>query len=99
MPAAQTPVEEPRRSPALERRLRQRRADARLRVRLLADIGVLDAHHASSPPRLTGDAYLVEDRRFQALAAQVEALFRGRVYSPALSTSALRVSSSQVGIV
>ena len=73
MPAAQAPVAAPRRSPALERRLRQRRTDARLRVHLLADIGVLDAHHASSPPRLAGGAHLVESRRFLALAERVEA--------------------------
>ena len=37
------------RSPALERRLRRRRAEARLRLRLVADASLL-AHHHTAPP-------------------------------------------------
>ena len=44
------------RSPALERRLRQRRADARVRLRLLSDCGLLAGHHASQPPRAASSA-------------------------------------------
>ena len=44
------------RSPALERRLRQRRADARVRLRLLSDCGLLAGHHASQPPRAVSSA-------------------------------------------
>ena len=40
------------RSVASERRLRLRRQEARLRLRLLADAALLGAHHASQAPRL-----------------------------------------------
>ena len=40
------------RSVASERRLRLRRQEARLRLRLLADAALLEAHHASQAPRL-----------------------------------------------
>ena len=40
------------RSPAADRRLRQRRHEARLRLRLAQDAVVLACHHASAPPRL-----------------------------------------------
>ena len=43
-------VEPACRSPALERRLRRRRQEARIRARLAADAGLLSAHHASAPP-------------------------------------------------
>ena len=42
--------EPPGRSPALERRLRKRRQEARLRMRLAADAALLAEHHASAPP-------------------------------------------------
>ena len=42
----------PPRSPTQERRLRKKRSDARLRLRLLQDRVLLDEHHASSAPRL-----------------------------------------------
>ena len=38
------------RSHALERRLRRRRQEARLRLRLVADCAVLQSHHASAVP-------------------------------------------------
>ena len=44
------------RSPALERRLRQRRADARLWLCLLPDCSLLASHHASLPPRAATSA-------------------------------------------
>ena len=40
------------RSPAHDRRLRQLRQNARLRLRLVADVALLSAHHASHPPVL-----------------------------------------------
>ena len=43
-------VEPACRSPAIERRLRGRRQEARIRARLAADAGLLSAHHASAPP-------------------------------------------------
>ena len=45
MPNAPAP-----RSPALERRLRQRRAEARVRLRILADSSLLSGHHACAVP-------------------------------------------------
>ena len=45
MPTAPAP-----RSPALERRLRQRRAEARVRLRILADSSLLSGHHACAVP-------------------------------------------------
>ena len=44
------------RSPALERRLRQRRAEARIRLRILADSSLLSGHHASQVPRVAAAA-------------------------------------------
>ena len=38
------------RSPARERRLRQMRQNARVRLRLVADVTLLTAHHSSQPP-------------------------------------------------
>ena len=40
------------RSAAMTRRLRQRRADARTRVRLLADAVLMQIHHASALPKV-----------------------------------------------
>ena len=40
------------RSTAMERRLRLRRQEARLRLKLLADAALLEAHHASQAPRM-----------------------------------------------
>ena len=40
------------RSHALERRLRRRRQEARLRLRLVADCAVLQSHHASAAPAM-----------------------------------------------
>ena len=40
------------RSPAHDRRLRQLRQNAKLRLRLVADVALLSAHHASHPPVL-----------------------------------------------
>ena len=36
----------------MERRLRRQRQEARLRLRLLSDAALLDAHHASQAPRM-----------------------------------------------
>ena len=57
----------PRRSVALERRLRRRRQEARMRLRLAADAVVLSEHHASQVPRFGG---------LNALAAEVQLLRR-----------------------
>ena len=54
------------RSPAMERRLRQCRADARVRLRLLPDSNLLAGHHASQPPRAATSA--------PSLAGEVAAL-------------------------
>ena len=52
---ASAAVDAPR-SPALERRLRQRRAEARVRFRILADSSLLSGHHASQLPRVAAAA-------------------------------------------
>ena len=48
--AGSGPGEPACRSPALERRLRRRRQEARIRARLATDAVLLTAHHASAPP-------------------------------------------------
>ena len=56
----------------MTRRLRQRRAEARLRVRLAADAVLLAAHHASDAPaafRLAGDTLALEVRQLRALVS------------------------------
>ena len=45
------------RSPAMERRLRLRRQDARLRLNLLSDVFVFGGHHASAAPRFRGPGH------------------------------------------
>ena len=47
-------VEEVLRSPAAERRLRLRRQEARLRVKMLSDAYVLNEHRASAAPCFIG---------------------------------------------
>ena len=59
-----------RRSAALERRLRRRRQEARLRLRLAADAVVRCKHHASDVPR-----YVLSDDSSE-LAAEVRKLRR-----------------------
>ena len=49
------------RSHALERRLRRRRQEARLRLRLVADCAVLQSHHASEVPQVPRGARSVDD--------------------------------------
>ena len=49
------PLEPSRHSTAMDRRFRQRRQAARVRVRLLGDCALLAAHHASHAPRLGPD--------------------------------------------
>ena len=68
----------PLRGPAMERRLRRRRQEARLRLRLLADSVILAGHHASQPPALVAaDAstpWLGWKREASELRALVDAL-------------------------
>ena len=60
------------RSPAAERRLRQRRREARIRSRLAADAALLAGHHASAP---CGQAALHADSlRGQLVALRAEVL-------------------------
>ena len=63
-------VEEVVRSRAMDRRLRLRRQEARLRVKLLSDVALLDEHHASAAPRLLAPGL----RRPVASAAEVASL-------------------------
>ena len=49
--ASAEPAQTAPRSCAQERRLRRRRQEARIRLRLVADAAILAGHHASSPPR------------------------------------------------
>ena len=60
-----------RRSAALERRLRRRRQEARMRLRLAADAVVLCKHHASQVPR-----FVLSSDESNALAAEVKLLRR-----------------------
>ena len=66
-PAPATPVV---RSAALERRLRRRRQEARIRARLASDGAILLAHHACTPP----SAPLAQPRALAQLREQLEAL-------------------------
>lgn len=47
------------RSTAMERRLRLRRQEARLRLKLLADSALLEAHHASQAPGGASNNYII----------------------------------------
>ena len=49
------------RTHALERRLRRRRQEARLRLRLVADCAVLQSHHASEVPQVPRGARSVDE--------------------------------------
>ena len=61
----------PARSAAAERRLRQKRADARMRVKLLSDCQFLAVHHASSfPGRAISDS-VVEMANLRRLLASL----------------------------
>ena len=66
-PAPAAPVV---RSAALERRLRRRRQEARIRARLASDGAILLAHHACTPP----SAPLAQPRALAQLREQLEAL-------------------------
>ena len=57
------------RTAAMSRRLRARRQEARLRVRLLADAAILGEHHSSAVPRVVGLPR--SDLRPDGLASQV----------------------------
>ena len=63
-------VEEVVRSRAMDRRLRLRRQEARLRVKLLSDVALLNEHHASAAPRFLAPGL----RRPVASAAEVASL-------------------------
>ena len=54
------------RSPAMERRLRRRRAEARLRLRLVADASLLSQHHTAPLPPAAAHSELSELRRVVA---------------------------------
>ena len=62
---------EPVRSSAKERRLRQKRSDARMRLRLAADAVLLSEHHASDVPRQVASPGLRGDK----VVALLEQLF------------------------
>ena len=69
---------EPVRSSAKERRLRQKRSDARIRLRLAADAVLLGEHHASAVPQKAASPGLRGDRvvhLLEQLVAQQCALF------------------------
>ena len=83
------------RSPALERRLRRRRAEARLRLRLVADASLL-AHHHAAPLRPAADLTEVSELRrvvttLQSQLAQlqehVEALIKAAAASEATAAA------------
>ena len=59
------------RSPAMERRLRRRRQEARLRLRLLEDATLLASHHASALPSALGAS---PDAEIRALRSELAAL-------------------------
>ena len=63
------------RSPALERRLRKRRQEARLRMRLAADAALLAQHHASDAPSALPSGYmLVSQAELAALREDIATL-------------------------
>ena len=63
------------RSPALERRLRKRRQEARLRMRLAADAALLAGHHASATPgTLLSELVLVPRSDLAALREDIAVL-------------------------
>ena len=64
------------RSPAAERRLRQRRSEARIRSRLAADAALLAGHHASAPCGQTpaSAALHADSLRGQLVALRAEVL-------------------------
>ena len=68
------------RSPACERRLRQRRQEARLRLRLAADAALVAGHHASAVPSSVAHVSVAD---FAALRLEVEALRALVVAAPA----------------
>ena len=68
------PMEAPRRSTAMDRRPRQRRQDAWLRVRLLGDCALLASHHASHAPRPGPDVLLVASLRLEVNQLRAEIL-------------------------
>ena len=66
------------RSTAKERRLRQRRSDARIRLRLAADAALLSEHHASAVPQHSARSAPCSDRivaLLEQVVAQQGALF------------------------
>ena len=64
------------RSPAQERRLRKRRSEARIRLRLAADRALVDSHHASAAPGYAGPCASTRIvQLLEALLAQQGALF------------------------
>ena len=63
------------RSPAAERRLRKRRQEARIRMRLAADAALLASHHASQAPAVVPREFvLVSQVEIAALRDEVKAL-------------------------
>ena len=69
------------RSSAKERRLRQKRSDARVRLRLAADAALLSEHHASAMPQQAAASALRGDK----VVALLEQLAHSRVPSVAWS--------------
>ena len=64
------------RSPAQERRLRKRRSEAWIRLRLAADRALVDSHHASAAPGYAGPCASTRIvQLLEALLAQQGALF------------------------
>ena len=59
------------RSAAMERRLRQRRADARIRVKILSDCQLLAVHHASGLPGVAVSDPLSEMASLRRLLASL----------------------------
>ena len=80
-----------RRSAALERRLRRRRQEARMRLRLVAGAVVLCKHHASQVPRV-----VLSSDECNALAAEVKLLrrdleqLRAQMARPSAAAAAFR---------
>ena len=59
----------------MERRLRKRRSEARIRLRIASDASLLEAHHASQVPQRS---HVADDRivqLLQQLVSQQDALF------------------------
>ena len=103
-PPAATPVV---RSAALERRLRQRRQEARIRARLACDGAILQCHHASQrpsapapPPSSLRLALVVLQRQVEDLQATVAAWGpRSTGASPATRGSVLQAEAETQTVV